>query len=174
MRFDYENTFQPQAPQHHFNGFRGNSNFHPPGVAPPPQQQNTQQNIHFPPANNVVPVQRIQYPIQQQQQYPAQQQHQYPVQQIQNPQANNNNVPRLPPVVPELQKPPIIINTLIQVFLDGKNKSIGDVALERKVVTDPSRNDRVILTREFDAKTLTFVEENGNKEHDQNNLVSDD
>lgn len=111
------------------------------------------------------PVQRPQYPFPQQQQYP--------VQQIQSSQVNNNNIPRLPPMVPELQKPPIIINTLIQVFLDGKNKSIGDAMVERKIVTGVHQNDRVILTREFDTKTLTFVEENGNNEHDQNNLVSD-
>ncbi|KAE9552758.1 hypothetical protein FO519_004020 [Halicephalobus sp. NKZ332] len=162
LRFDYGNGF-PQGPQQQFNGFGGNSNFHPPGIAPSPQQ-NIQQNTHFPSVSNVVPVQSPQYPVQQQQ---------YPIQQIQNPQpVNNNNLPRLPPMIPELQKPPIIVNTLIQVFLDGKNKSIGDMTLERKIMTEAHKNDRIVLTREFDTKTLTFVEENGNNEHNQDNLIS--
>uniref|UniRef100_A0A914Z1H8 VWFA domain-containing protein n=1 Tax=Panagrolaimus superbus TaxID=310955 RepID=A0A914Z1H8_9BILA len=67
--------------------------------------------------------------------------------------------------------PPIIINTLIQVYVDGKNKTVGNPALEGRVVTGIQNNDRVILTKEFDVKTHKFIEENGKANINQKNLI---
>uniref|UniRef100_A0AC34FI53 VWFA domain-containing protein n=1 Tax=Panagrolaimus sp. ES5 TaxID=591445 RepID=A0AC34FI53_9BILA len=67
--------------------------------------------------------------------------------------------------------PPIIINTLIQVYVDGKNKTVGNPALEGRVVTGIQNNDRVILTKEFDVKTHKFIEENGRANSNQKNLI---
>uniref|UniRef100_A0A7E4UWB9 VWFA domain-containing protein n=1 Tax=Panagrellus redivivus TaxID=6233 RepID=A0A7E4UWB9_PANRE len=70
-------------------------------------------------------------------------------------------------------KPPIVINTLIQVYVDGKNnRTVGDRALEGRIVTGVHNNDRVILAREFDTKTLTFVEDDKDSSHSREDIVN--
>lgn len=168
MLYDYPNQNPPiQNQRSQFNDFQ-QPQLRPPGSAP---NQQRQQTVNFNPTPS--PNQRqwyfsSQYPSQVQ--YPTQSS-QYPVQNLQNGQQQTTNFPVLPPaVIVEPPKSPIIINTVIQVFLDGKNKTIGNQTMESK--TFIHRNDKVILTKEFDIKTLTFVEENDNEKHDRENLVS--
>uniref|UniRef100_A0AC35FQ07 Uncharacterized protein n=1 Tax=Panagrolaimus sp. PS1159 TaxID=55785 RepID=A0AC35FQ07_9BILA len=147
---------QPQQRQYQFGPFQ------PQFVAQKPQPTQVPQNSFTP---------SVTYPID----YPVTSNH-APPQRFNNPTPQTYNPQPISSPPPSMRfipnpHPPIIINTLIQVYVDGKNKTVGNPAFEGRVVTGIQNNDRVILTKEFDVKTHKFIEENGKGNVNQKNLI---